>query len=88
MRKSSIFLFALVLVACGASILTPPTGPGTAYPCGIGGVSCPGNMCCNEGNVCGSNSGFAGCPEGQCCFVGDDGEDFARRPYPQVPEHK
>lgn len=36
--------------------LTPPTGPGTPYPCGYYGVSCMpydgSHTCCHEGGVC------------------------------------
>lgn len=63
--------------ACGgSSILTPPTGPGADYPCGVGWAVCPNSppaphrVCCLEGDVCG---GYAGpnvpqtCPAGVCC---------------------
>jgi hypothetical protein len=87
-RKLTIIFFAAILVgACGASVLQPKTGPGTSYPCGVNGVSCPGHMCCGEEDVCGS-TGFGACPEGMCCYAGPDDTLSARPPHPQVPEHK
>jgi len=62
--KTILFAALLLLVACPPA---PPTGPGTAYPCGVNGVSCGNHMCCDEGDACG---GTPGCPEGYCCFVG------------------
>lgn len=63
----------VALVACSTpAVLTPKTGPGTSYPCGVGGVECPGHMCCGEGETCGGAFPAVGCPAGQCCFVGYD----------------
>jgi hypothetical protein len=74
-------LFAVVLVAhllgCGRdSILTPPVGPNTSYPCGVGWYVCPNSppaphrSCCLEGDACGGDAGPnvpQTCPAGQCC---------------------
>jgi hypothetical protein len=79
---------ALVLAAalggCStpAILVSPPTGPGTEWPCGLRGVVCGGGMCCWSGDVCGGKP-FSGCPAASCCFVGDDGMTGARPPRPQ-----
>ena len=53
-------LLALLATQCAPSILTPPTGPGTTYPCGVQGLVCttngiPNHGCCLEGEVCGGD---------------------------------
>ncbi len=72
---------ALAFVACNTPrILTPGTGPGTAYPCGVNGVVCltpqgrPSGFCCDEHNVCGGEQPHTPmtCPVGACCYVGVD----------------
>jgi hypothetical protein len=81
------FFFAplLVLTSCLA-ILDAKTGPGTDYPCGVGGVSCGGHECCPQYNVCGGTA-FSGCPAGQCCFTGEGEHTDAGAPStPQRPE--
>lgn len=66
-------LFALALVgavvaACAApSILTPRTGPGTSYPCGLNGHECPDGQCCGNAQVCCDGTT---CTAGYCEFVG------------------
>lgn len=69
--------FACV-IACNG-INTPPTGPGTDYPCGVWGVVCaeastvPGvTMCCPQASICGYSGPFSRCPAGSCCDEGDD----------------
>ncbi len=68
-------------VGCGRdSIVVPPTGPGTSYPCGVGWYVCPNSppaphrACCRETDVCGGDQG-PNLPEtcgvvGQCCANG------------------
>jgi hypothetical protein len=71
----------LTLVACNnGGILNPPVGPNTAYPCGVKGVVCPGQMCCWENEVCGGQP-FSGCPADMCCYVGPtDPTDLGAHP--------
>jgi len=54
----ALLLVAAVLTACGESILTPATGPGTEYPCGIGGTCCAGSTADKP----------ISCPHGFACF--------------------
>lgn len=50
----SLFLIFLALAACSTpAILTPPKGPGTAYPYGYRGHACPvGGGYCGEDYAC------------------------------------
>jgi hypothetical protein len=41
-----------LLWGCDLSILHPPTGPGTAYPCGLHAHQCSDGMCCGDGFEC------------------------------------
>jgi hypothetical protein len=69
----------LVLHACGCStpsVLTPATGPGTDYPCGVSGRVCQNKMCCGEYDVCGGDD--PSCPVGSCCFFGEPPEFMTR----------
>jgi hypothetical protein len=73
-----IFLVAGVLallLACHG-LTTPPTGPGTEYPCGLHGVVCSQSekraVCCPQNHICGSEGGFSRCTAGDCCYDGDD----------------
>jgi hypothetical protein len=84
------FCASAVLITCASpSILTPPTGPGTDYPCGVNWYVCAkGGGCCMESDVCGGDQGPnqpVVCPEGMCCNEGLDvaGTMSARRSYPQ-----
>jgi hypothetical protein len=67
-------LVALAIVACaagpGPSIVAPATGPGTAYPCGIGGHFC-NHRCCASYEAC------LGTPPA-CEFQGDSIYDKKR----------
>lgn len=83
---AAIFVMAVV-VACGPnSVIYPPTGPGTEYPCGLQGKSCdpvaPGK-CCNLDEDCGYTGPWSPCPEGYCCYNG--GED-TRYPGTSKPD--
>lgn len=78
-------LFAFALARCVApAILTPPSGPGTPYPCGIGGTVCMGEdggatgMCCGSDEVCGG-APFSGCAAGFCCYIGAGARSDASR---------
>lgn len=63
----------VVVVSCRSDLLTPPTGPNTSYPCGIGGVQCSDGLCCPPNNECGWKEGnFGTCPIGYCCYLGGD----------------
>ena len=68
-------LLAAMFVACyGTDVVKPPEGPGTAYPCGLRGVSCGGKplMCCPQNHICGFNGPGSRCTAGYCCYDGDD----------------
>lgn len=75
------------LVACDASILHPPTGPGTDLPCGERGQVCPNKLCCDESEHCGGEP-FSGCPAGYCCYEPASDEIGARRKPHRRPQWK
>lgn len=80
----SLVVAALAISACAApSILTPATGPGTDYPCGVHGLVCRAHAgyCCNENEVCGGDD--PSCPAGMCCFVGSSLDLQARKSHAQ-----
>lgn len=86
MNRSAAIL--LVLAACSTpGILTPATGAGTSFPCGVQGTVCltpagrPSGFCCPSENVCGGQQPdtFQSCPENACCFVGPGVGDLATR---------
>lgn len=67
----------------GCSELTKvhnPVAPG--YACGTRGVVCSESplACCWIGEQCGAKG--TSCPDGMCCYRGDDGTSFAA---PQMP---
>ena len=76
MRKLTAFLFGVFVTgALGANCQTihPPEGKGTSYPCGVWGVECIEGTCCPYKHDCGGHKGyFTTCPEGYCCYTGDD----------------
>lgn len=80
MKTIAIIVLSFAAQACSA--LSAKTGPGTDYPCGVGGVVCSHAMCCDEGSVCGGDDPT--CPAGQCCFVGSDSLD-AKQDKLQTP---
>jgi hypothetical protein len=71
---------ALLAAACATpAILTPATGPGTEWgPCGVHGVSCPGHLCCEEGETCTA--------DGMCEFVEPNPVMSRRATHRQRPE--
>lgn len=73
---SSWLLVGLATISsCGeaASVLRPPEGPGTSYPCGIGGVECSNGACCPGAHVCGvEGDPWRRCEPGFCCYEGHD----------------
>ncbi len=72
MRRLFAF-FAATLVFFACRTLNVPEGPGTAYPCGVWGVECIEGTCCPYKHQCGGHRGyFTTCPEGYCCYEGDD----------------
>lgn len=75
-----LFLAPLLLAACTApATLTPATGPGTSYPCGVDGKVCADHGCCSQSESCG---GEPGCPAHSCCFTGEE-----RASSPDAGEH-
>lgn len=87
----AVFLFAFflfTLFACTTpNILTPKTGPGTDYPCGLQGIACGNHYCCWQGDVCGEGA-FSGCPVNYCCL--DDSEEFGKpkgKTYHQIYDY-
>lgn len=65
-------------VACDADFAVPRQGPGTAYPCGVNGVTCTDGKCCGQDESCGGDDPT--CPSNSCCYIQDPREgDFARR---------
>jgi|HubBroStandDraft_5_1064220.scaffolds.fasta_scaffold996961_1 hypothetical protein len=62
---------AISVVSLSCAELSVKTGPGTSFPCGVGGNECRDGMCCPPGNICGGDD--RRCPPGQCCFEGEDG---------------
>jgi hypothetical protein len=78
------FVALLFASSCATpAILTPSTGKGTEYPCGVSGIECDDHTCCPPRNVCGGDKGVFGCPPGLCCYIGPSGEFGVRRPTPQ-----
>jgi hypothetical protein len=84
--KTFVIAIAVIALACGPSILTPKTGPGTDYPCGVGWYVCPnspvkGGGCCLESDVCGGQQPDqpVTCPSGMCCNEGIGQNDEAKR---------
>lgn len=82
MNARNLIVFLVIGIGCATPAdLTPKTGPGTDYPCGVQGLSCGGGMCCDQNETCGDGSAFSGCGKGLCCFVGEDSA-FASKPAP------
>lgn len=84
------YLAAIVVAACNTpTILTPKTGPGTPYPCGVNGTLCTTqHMCCGPDETCGGEPASVGCPKGMCCYLGDEGfspYETRRAPRAQTP---
>ena len=83
MRLTVFSAIVFILIACNGT-LNPPSGPDTAYPCGIRGVSCGGGACCPEAHVCGYDGPWARCEAGYCCYDGPHwpgaGRDAGRIP--------
>lgn len=79
--------FAVIVAINGCStpaILTPPSGPGTEYPCGVNGVECESKLCCPQGFTCGGGTYSVGCPKDECCFVEENPTMGARRNVKQT----
>lgn len=92
MRILSAFIVGIfTFTACyGSDVITPPTGPGTEYPCGVWGVECShdakGSMCCPQDHICGTTGPFSQCTPGYCCYDGDHWPLAARDAGPPEPE--
>lgn len=72
---TAVAMVAYVVLSVGASCDTihPAEGKGTAYPCGVWGVECIEGTCCPQNHECGGHKGlFTTCPEGYCCYTGDN----------------
>lgn len=92
----SVFLWGQ---GCDLPILTPATGNGTPYPCGVNWYVCAksplqGGGCCMNGDVCGGDQGPnvpVTCETGMCCAGGEGGYSVSldggtvRRTYHQSP---
>lgn len=92
MRGLIVVLGSVALVLACHGTLTPATGPGTSYPCGIGGVSCGNHACCPENHICGYVGPFARCEPGYCCYDGPDWPgarpDGGAAPHAPVPQKR
>lgn len=54
---------------CNSPLVTPATGRGTEYPCGLRANLCPDRKsCCPLDYDCGD--GLHGCPADACCYGG------------------
>lgn len=72
-RRLTVGALAAAIAACATPAdLKPAVGPGTEYPCGVGGVPCGGGMCCPPDYTCGGAFPNVGCPSDVCCFIGVD----------------
>lgn len=74
-----LILIALVVaLGCGRDCNIVDNPVSKDYPCGTRAHPCQLNplTCCWNNAVCGGPVG-SGCPEGYCCFVGDDDSSFA-----------
>ena len=65
-RWFSILIPLPLVLACamlrdGNPATTPKTGPGTDYPCGVGGILCPDHTCCAKGGECVEDDGGPYC---------------------------
>lgn len=73
-----IVAIVVAVFACGPASV-PPSGPETAYPCGLQWFECPVQprngplACCPLNSICGGPdpAGFQRCEPGFCCFDGD-----------------
>lgn len=82
--KSLVSLLLAFAASCSLPILTPKTGPGTDYPCGVHGILCRPGWCCSDTDICGSAEAGSRCPPMECCFEGADEPTFGgRKPTPQ-----
>jgi hypothetical protein len=81
------YLAAIVVAACNTpTILTPKTGVGTSYPCGVNGTLCTTqHMCCGPNETCGGEPASVGCPKGMCCFIGEGSFEMRPSPRAQTP---
>lgn len=68
-------VIASIAFAChGSDIVSPASGKGTSYPCGVWGVECRTGGCCPWAHICGDSVGygrFNRCEDGYCCQDGD-----------------
>lgn len=70
---ASLLAAAVALACTTPGILNPAVGPGTEYPCGIGGTVCSGStvavpLCCPQNTICCDGTT---CPPGECAYVGE-----------------
>jgi hypothetical protein len=84
-RVRALFVLLLVSACMTPLVLTPETGPGTPYPCGVGGHSCGGHLCCSEDFICGGTP-YSGCPATLCCFVGQERRAPDAGPVPNASQ--
>lgn len=75
----ALLLAALACNSPAITGLTPKTGPGTDYPCGVEGLVCttngvPNHTCCTEGDACGATdpkTQYPSLAEDPSCFAGE-----------------
>jgi hypothetical protein len=70
LAKLLAFFFLLAGCPAGWNDATNLEKPSPGYPCGTAWHLCASGACCKNSDACG---GTPGCPEGICCFVGEDG---------------
>ncbi len=84
MKLGIAVLMVVVIFAACLPVLSPATGKGTDYPCGIDGHTCSsesGGGCCDEQEICGHDHTNADqdptdtCPVGDCCYVGPGADE-------------
>lgn len=63
-----LMLVALVATGCAGPFVTPPSGPGTDWPCGLQDHQCHNGACCWADYDCGDLT--PGCPADACCYGG------------------
>lgn len=82
-----LLVLAVLCCSCRGGVLNPPTGTRTPYPCGLQEHACSPGACCGNDEQCGGPN--TGCPEGMCCYIGD--ESMMARPDAgprNRPQHK
>lgn len=84
---AALIVLVVTLVGCVHEDGTALVKSSPGYPCGVVGVPCANGACCPQGHTCGGAFPAVGCPEGQCCAVGDEllARRTAKTMIPQTP---